>query len=415
VDSEDNLETSLLGTLEEISCLVVSHTGNVTDTLTNIARLIQQRFHSDVCSVYLLAADHLHLILSATVGLDASSVGHVRMRLNQGLVGLVGERRQPQVFADATAHPRFKYFPESGEERYQSFLGVPIIERGSLLGVMVVQTIEPRQFSRDDVRAVANAASQLSPIVNDARFMHESQLQAERLRVVQVTMRTVQDIVNNCLNQLQLLRLAAESLVPDESLILFDEAIRNASEKLRALGNMEVFAEKLMAAGTGLDVEGSKALDPLTDLHDGRYVQERLAAEIARAQRHQSSLTVLTLDLNDFKRINNRYGYPAGNLALQRFAKRLSSAIRASDLAVRMSGDEFVVLLPECKLGQIQAVLNRLSPLEIEVEGSKVSFALWAGWAEYRVGETPEQLLQRADHSLCVNKQNRKREPQPVA
>jgi len=245
--------------------------------------------------------------------------------------------------------------------------------------------------------------------------MHESQLQAERLRVVQVTMRTVQDIVNNCLNQLQLLRLAAESLVPDESLILFDEAIRNASEKLRALGNMEVFAEKLMAAGTGLDVEGSKALDPLTDLHDGRYVQERLAAEIARAQRHQSSLTVLTLDLNDFKRINNRYGYPAGNLALQRFAKRLSSAIRASDLAVRMSGDEFVVLLPECKLGQIQAVLNRLSPLEIEVEGSKVSFALWAGWAEYRVGETPEQLLQRADHSLCVNKQNRKREPQPVA
>ncbi len=415
MDSEDNLETSLLGTLEEISCLVVSHTGNVTDTLTNIARLIQQRFHSDVCSVYLLAADHLHLILSATVGLDASSVGHVRMRLNQGLVGLVGERRQPQVFADATAHPRFKYFPESGEERYQSFLGVPIIERGSLLGVMVVQTIEPRQFSRDDVRAVANAASQLSPIVNDARFMHESQLQAERLRVVQVTMRTVQDIVNNCLNQLQLLRLAAESLVPDESLILFDEAIRNASEKLRALGNMEVFAEKLMAAGTGLDVEGSKALDPLTDLHDGRYVQERLAAEIARAQRHQSSLTVLTLDLNDFKRINNRYGYPAGNLALQRFAKRLSSAIRASDLAVRMSGDEFVVLLPECKLGQIQAVLNRLSPLEIEVEGSKVSFALWAGWAEYRVGETPEQLLQRADHSLCVDKQNRKREPQPVA
>jgi len=415
VDSEDNLETSLLGTLEEISCLVVSHTGNVTDTLTNIARLIQQRFHSDVCSVYLLAADHLHLILSATVGLDASSVGHVRMRLNQGLVGLVGERRQPQVFADATAHPRFKYFPESGEERYQSFLGVPIIERGSLLGVMVVQTIEPRQFSRDDVRAVANAASQLSPIVNDARFMHESQLQAERLRVVQVTMRTVQDIVNNCLNQLQLLRLAAESLVPDESLILFDEAIRNASEKLRALGNMEVFAEKLMAAGTGLDVEGSKALDPLTDLHDGRYVQERLAAEIARAQRHQSSLTVLTLDLNDFKRINNRYGHPAGNLALQRFAKRLSSAIRASDLAVRMSGDEFVVLLPECKLGQIQAVLNRLSPLEIEVEGSKVSFALWAGWAEYRVGETPEQLLQRADHSLCVDKQNRKREPQPVA
>jgi diguanylate cyclase len=156
-------------------------------------------------------------------------------------------------------------------------------------------------------------------------------------------------------------------------------------------------------------------VDPLTGLHNRRYAQERLATEIARAQRHQSSLTVLTLDLNDFKRINDRYGHPAGDLALQRFAERLSRAIRGSDLAVRMGGDEFVVLLPECPLGQVQAVLKRLSPLEIEVEGEKVFFGFSAGWTEYRAGETPEQLLKRADHSLYADKQNRKREPQPVA
>jgi diguanylate cyclase (GGDEF)-like protein len=154
-------------------------------------------------------------------------------------------------------------------------------------------------------------------------------------------------------------------------------------------------------------------VDPLTGLHNRRYAQERLATEIARAQRHQSSLTVLTLDLNDFKRINDRYGHPAGDLALRRFAERLSSAIRGSDLAVRMGGDEFVVLLPECQLGQVQAVLNRLSPLGIEVEGEKVFLAFSAGWTEYRMGETPEQLLQRADHSLYADKQNRKRQPQP--
>jgi len=251
---ENNHESSLLGTLEEITSLVVSHTGNAADTLTNIARLIQQRFRSDVCSVYLLEADRLHLVLSATVGLQPASVGHVRMRLNEGLVGLVGERLQPLVVADATVHPRFKYFPESGEELYHSFLGVPILDRGYLLGVMVVQTREPREFSRDDVRMIAAAAAQLSPIVSDARVLRQAQLQAERLRVVHVTMRTVQDIVNNCLNQLQQLRLAAEDHVPEESLRLFDEAIQDAATKLRALGNMEVFAEKSMAAGTGLDV-----------------------------------------------------------------------------------------------------------------------------------------------------------------
>jgi len=254
---DDIHQTSLLGTLEVISRLVVSHTGNPTETLTNIARHIQQRFRSDVCSVYLLEPDRRHLVLSATIGLDASSVGHERMPLNEGLVGLVAERLEPLVVADASLHPPFKGFPAAGEERYHSFLGVPMMDRGLLLGVLVVQTIDPRVFSKDDVRMVAAAASQLAPIVSDARVMHEAQLQAERLRVVQVTMRTVQDIVNNCLNQLQLLRLAAEGHVPEESLTLFDAAIQDAAAKLRALGSIEVFAEKPMEIGTGLDLGGA--------------------------------------------------------------------------------------------------------------------------------------------------------------
>lgn len=250
-------QRSLLGTLEQISRLVVSHTGDPSETLTNIARLIQQRFQSDVCSVYLLEADRIHLVLSATIGLQPSSVGKVRMRLNEGLVGLVAEQLTPHVVADATTHPSFKYFPEAGEDLYHSFLGVPMVERGLLVGVMVVQTIEAREFSPDEVHMIATAAAQLAPIVSDARVVHEVQLQAERLRVVQVTMRTVQDIVNNCLNQLQLLRLTAEGLVPEESLLLFDAAIQDASVKLTALADMKTFAEKDMAIGLGLDL-GSK-------------------------------------------------------------------------------------------------------------------------------------------------------------
>ena len=246
-------ETSLLGTLEEISRLVISHVGDPAETLTNIARLIQRRFQSDVCSVYLLQADRIHLVLSATVGLQPSGVGKVRMRLNEGLVGLVAQQLRPQVLADANAHPRFKYFPEAGEDRYHSFLGVPMLDRGLLVGVLVVQTIDPRMFSADEVRMAATAAAQLAPIVSDARMEREAQLQAERLRVVQVTMRTVHNIVNNCLNQLQLLRLDAEGHVPQESLTLFDEAIRSASAKLKALGDMEEFTEKRMEIGMGLD------------------------------------------------------------------------------------------------------------------------------------------------------------------
>jgi diguanylate cyclase (GGDEF)-like protein len=156
-------------------------------------------------------------------------------------------------------------------------------------------------------------------------------------------------------------------------------------------------------------------LDPLTGLHNRRYAQERLAAEISRAQRYGDSLTVLVMDLDNFKRINDDFGHPTGDSVLAIFAERLRTAIRGSDLAVRVGGDEFEVLLPKCSPGQVQVILSRLSPLEIEVDGKKVSFAFSAGWTEYQPGETPEQLLQRADHALYAEKQTRKSRLQPVA
>ena len=89
---------------------------------------------------------------------------------------------------------------------------------------------------------------------------HEAELDAEQLRVLQVTMRTVQDIVNNNLNNLQLLRLEAEGCVPDEALALFDRTIQNTAAQLTALGNMKAFAEKPMVSGSGLDA-GKASVD----------------------------------------------------------------------------------------------------------------------------------------------------------
>jgi hypothetical protein len=80
------------------------------------------------------------------------------------------------------------------------------------------------------------------------------QLRAEQLRVVQVTMRTVQDIVNNCLNQLLLLRLDAENHVPVETIVVFDQAIKDASAQLKALADLDAYAEKQMEMGPALDV-----------------------------------------------------------------------------------------------------------------------------------------------------------------
>jgi glycogen phosphorylase len=163
-------EGSMLWTLEEIGRLI-SQSGNASETLTNVVHLIRSRFDTDVCSVYLLEPDRANLVLAATIGLRPESVGHVRMRLSEGLAGLVAQELRPQVVADATSHPRFKYFREAGEDPYRSFVGVPVIDRGLLQGVLVVQTIEPRVFSPDDVRMLVMAGAQLAPIVAEARTL----------------------------------------------------------------------------------------------------------------------------------------------------------------------------------------------------------------------------------------------------
>ncbi len=131
--------------LEEIANLAQEN-GKPAETLMKVVALIAKRFNTDVCSAYLLEPDRTNLVLAATLGLQPRCIGTLRMALHEGLAGLVAEEVRPVAVEQAQSSPRFKYFPEAGEEKYQSFLGVPLIDRGVLQGVLVVQTVEPRAF-----------------------------------------------------------------------------------------------------------------------------------------------------------------------------------------------------------------------------------------------------------------------------
>src|ERR1700678_737386 len=153
-------------TLEEIGNLAAVG-GKPAETLMNVVALIAKRFKTDVCSAYLLEPDRANLILAATLGLRRECIGNLRMAINEGLAGLVAEQVRPVAVGLAQSHPRFKYFREAGEDAYQSFLGVPLIDRGVLQGVLVVQTIEPRAFREDEVQMLSEAAAQVAPVVSE--------------------------------------------------------------------------------------------------------------------------------------------------------------------------------------------------------------------------------------------------------
>jgi phosphotransferase system enzyme I (PtsP) len=137
--------------LEEIGTLI-GQSGDVRSTLSRIVALVAEHLDMEVCSLYRLEQEDRRLVMVATAGLDPTSVGNVAMAIDEGLTGFVLEKREPVMAIDALAHPRYKYFPETGEEKYHSFLGVPIVDKRHALGVLVVQTSRRRRFTRDEVR-----------------------------------------------------------------------------------------------------------------------------------------------------------------------------------------------------------------------------------------------------------------------
>ncbi|MBT0662830.1 phosphoenolpyruvate--protein phosphotransferase [Geobacter pelophilus] len=159
-----------LRTLEDISGLIL-HSHDLQETLDNIVNLVARRMKSDVCSIYLLEHDGETLTLQASKGLAKSAIGKITMKISEGLTGLVVEQRGVVNIENAPAHPRYKYFKETGEEKFTSFLGVPLFERKTPVGVIVVQTKEARSFTQHEISTIATIAYQISSIVINAKLL----------------------------------------------------------------------------------------------------------------------------------------------------------------------------------------------------------------------------------------------------
>jgi len=157
--------------IEEISAIGGEDHEDLRTALDRIVAAIAEGMQTEVCSLYLFDPQGERLVLRSTFGLDRDSVGKVSMRLSEGLVGMVIESGAPVSVADAISHPRYKYFPETGEERFHSFVGVPVQEsRQKAIGVMVAQTLSRRKFTKSDERLLRTAATQVAQILSHFRL-----------------------------------------------------------------------------------------------------------------------------------------------------------------------------------------------------------------------------------------------------
>ena len=188
--------------------------------------------------------------------------------------------------------------------------------------------------------------------------------------------------------------------------LIFNVYMLYQQHLLRQLRNhlsnqIEVATEQRVRAETFYELA---LLDPLTGLYNRRFGEEHLRTEIASVERRNDPLIVLLLDLDNFKGINDRFGHAVGDVVLKEFARRLNKGIRGSDRAVRLGGDEFLVILPDCPPEKIGIVLSRLTNFETEVGQDRIPVSSSRGWAQYETADTAEQLMRRADQALYAHK-----------
>jgi diguanylate cyclase (GGDEF)-like protein len=185
-----------------------------------------------------------------------------------------------------------------------------------------------------------------------------------------------------------------------------DEEVRFDDADLRRLEELaERVAPVLENARSFREARQLADLDSLTGLHNRRYFHETLAREIDRAQRYQRSLSVVIVDVDDFKRINDRIGHLAGDEVLAEIANRLRQVVRSADIPCRVGGDELAVILPEIDIEHAQQFVSRV---QRAVSSQPIARAgtvhVSAGVAELQPNDDPTSLFERGDEALYAAK-----------
>lgn len=155
------------------------------------------------------------------------------------------------------------------------------------------------------------------------------------------------------------------------------------------------------------ELEQLSTTDPLTGIANRRFFEDSLAVEIKRAQRYDRPLSMLMIDIDNFKNYNDQHGHPMGDKLLQDSAHLFRALLRASDIVARYGGDEFVVLLPEISVEQGRFVADKLRKIKIGALASSEEITIDIGCAAFQKDMTAAGLLEIAEKDMQQQKINK--------
>ncbi|MBF0471664.1 MAG: phosphoenolpyruvate--protein phosphotransferase [Gammaproteobacteria bacterium] len=293
----------------------VNRAENIDQALTIIVTRVKKELSADACSVYLL--DHRNpdsdgretLILSATDGLLPQSVGEVRLKFGEGIVGLVAERAEPINLASAAEHPSYSYFPETGEAKFHGFLGVPIIHHRRVLGVLVLQQQQESHYNEDDETLLITVAAQLTGAIASAEVSGGVSAQADRRRVERKPLHGIAGAPGIAMGRAVLVvaqltfDVVAERTIPDEEVEVEQQRLRVAIEAVK---------QDLLQMESNLDgqllLNDSALFEAYRMILDGDSFRSRILEEIATGVAAPGALRrVVTSHVEAFSSMEDLY------------------------------------------------------------------------------------------------------------
>jgi phosphotransferase system enzyme I (PtsP) len=327
---------------------IMAEQASAQTRLDKLVMVIAANMVAEVCSIYLRRAGNA-LELFATEGLNPAAVHRTRMKAGEGLVGLVADTAEPINLSNAPEHPRFAYRPETSEDPYRSFLGVPIVRGGQVYGVLTVQNRAARQYDEEEVEALQTVAMVLAEVVAhgalfDIAELDEPELRADRprayrgeglgegvavghvvlheprVRVDRMIADDPQTELNRLAEALDTLRESVDELLDSSELDLTGES-REVIEAYRLFAQDQGWQQRLRdAVNTGLTAEAAV-----------ERVQDELRLRVARAG--DPFLRERLHDLEDLaRRLQRHLGDEVNRAALPRDAVLVARAMGPAEL-----------------------------------------------------------------------------------
>lgn len=266
---------------------------NLEEALSLVTKRLCEKLPADACSIFICDDVHGEYVLMATQGLNAKQVGKVRLKFGEGLIGLVGEREEPINLADAPLHPSYKHRAELGEEEFHGFLGIPIIEQGELLGILMVQERDSRNFAEEEEAFCVTLAIHLAAEIAHARAKGAlEQLSGQKRRRKKTEMTVLSGVPGSsgvAIGMAMIVYPPADlDAVPDREITDIDVEISDFGTALAAArGEMHTLQ---LRAKDSLSVAENALFDAYLRLLNSRTFINEVIAEIKNGQWAQGAL-----------------------------------------------------------------------------------------------------------------------------